>query len=703
MAMTKEMWDSLRSSMGQSPEQDASIRESVRQAVVNGATVPPGSQTLLPSAASWMPGQEQYPMFTGEADAFGYGAIDEAATDVLSQFAPSIADPSNKMTETKVTTKDADGNETTIIKKGKFDESKVEARNHAAGLELPRMIDGSNNLLFPQSMVATAREGNPQEIADRNYAEWEAKMKSQGQVMGSQGSYQPMTTDDTYFGIPGERSDPMALDTRSLGTSYSGAAMQDPSIFDPLGTSYSGSPTQANYDSLMESRAYAAGLELPHMIDGSNSLIRPATLGPREETPQETKDREYAAWEAKMRSQGQVLDSQGSYQPMTTDDTYFGIPGERSSPFEGIGGPSVAAPSDNNEFDTGTAPSVKAPNSVPGFSKADADEIKSNPSATAAVTELKERIDANPETKQEEYISFLKEIGHLEEWRPQLFKALTSAAVALVTGGDAYQTITDSLGYQGEEKEKLRLEDREDDKDMLKLLMDNSEFMDRDSFLSSLASIKGISAKKKKIIEAAYTSGQRGKILEAATKVAEDNLKSRNDWYVKDMKFIKDHIKDEDAGSRIASQLNPMYNYLGDRLKVNWADFGVHGAITKGMMDAEKEFMILEDKSNDWFDNDQTVKVNLLGHVLNNFVLHNSQGAISKESNALKHATHEQYAYVIDWMFKQPTGSRKAKVEAKIQEWEGAKEGRTDDWKMMFNFALWLEKNQNSLGMVGKE
>ena len=83
-------------------------------------------------------------------------------------------------------------------------------------------------------------------------------------------------------------------------------------------------------------RDYAAGLEMPHMIDGSNALLRPPVAGPKEETPQETATREYDAWQADMKGQGQVLDSQGSYQSSTTDDTYFGVPGERGGPMGGL-------------------------------------------------------------------------------------------------------------------------------------------------------------------------------------------------------------------------------------------------------------------------------------------------------------------------------------------------------------------------------
>jgi hypothetical protein len=83
-------------------------------------------------------------------------------------------------------------------------------------------------------------------------------------------------------------------------------------------------------------RDYAAGLEIPHMIDGSNALLRPEVEGPKQETPQETATREYDAWQADMKGQGQVLDSQGSYQSSTTDDTYFGVPGERDGPMGGL-------------------------------------------------------------------------------------------------------------------------------------------------------------------------------------------------------------------------------------------------------------------------------------------------------------------------------------------------------------------------------
>ena len=162
--MTQQEWEVLNSTMGYSPQQDTAIRESVRQAVANGATVPAGYQTLLPSAASWMPGVEQSSMFAQEVDAFGTEGIDNASTDVLSRFAPSIADPANKMTETKLTTKDADGNETTVIKKGKFDEGR------AAELE---------NMKNSQIMAHGFKAGDAQQMA-QGFKEADAQQMAQG-------------------------------------------------------------------------------------------------------------------------------------------------------------------------------------------------------------------------------------------------------------------------------------------------------------------------------------------------------------------------------------------------------------------------------------------------------------------------------------------------------------------------------------------
>ena len=111
--MTQQEWEVLNSTMGYSPQQDTAIRKSVQQATANGATVPPGYQNLLPSVASWMPGEEQSSIFNspdyGEVDAFGYDAIDSASTGVLDKYSSEVNNPSSNVNKVQVKKHNADG------------------------------------------------------------------------------------------------------------------------------------------------------------------------------------------------------------------------------------------------------------------------------------------------------------------------------------------------------------------------------------------------------------------------------------------------------------------------------------------------------------------------------------------------------------------------------------------------------------------
>ncbi len=121
--MTQQEWEALNATMGYSPELDASIRKSVQQATTNGATVPPGYQNLLPSVASWMPGEEQSNIFNspeyGEVDAFGYDAIDSASTGVLNKYSSEVNDPSSNVNKVEVKKHNADGTVTTTTTENK--------------------------------------------------------------------------------------------------------------------------------------------------------------------------------------------------------------------------------------------------------------------------------------------------------------------------------------------------------------------------------------------------------------------------------------------------------------------------------------------------------------------------------------------------------------------------------------------------------
>jgi len=121
--MTQQEWEALNATMGYSPEQDESIRETVRQGVNNGLTVPPGYQNLLPSVASWLPGEQQQSIFNspeyGEVDAFGYDSIDSASTDVLDKYDSKVRDPNSNINKVQVKEHNADGTVTTTTTENK--------------------------------------------------------------------------------------------------------------------------------------------------------------------------------------------------------------------------------------------------------------------------------------------------------------------------------------------------------------------------------------------------------------------------------------------------------------------------------------------------------------------------------------------------------------------------------------------------------
>ena len=251
-------------------------------------------------------------------------------------------------------------------------------------------------------------------------------------------------------------------------------------IPDWLGQS-KGPMTDAERDSIFEAdnkariakaREYAAGLKLPHMIDGRNKLLRPAVAGPREETPEEKANRKYNEWEAKMKAEGQILDSLGSYQPITTDETFFGIPGERNKPMEL---PNEAPVSNEDSiFDMGTPPSVEPPSSV--FDKEpssktdsineDQEEVNKSEVAKEVVTTFQDRINAGADP-QAELKRFVDSSGQLKEWRPQLFKAIVGTLVGLAAGESFGASVTSGFGVVGEDiarQEKVDAEIAKEDR-----------------------------------------------------------------------------------------------------------------------------------------------------------------------------------------------------------------------------------------------
>ena len=216
--MTQQEWEALNATMGYSPEQDASIRKSVQQATANGATVPPGYQNLLPSVASWMPGEEQYSIFNspeyGEVDAFGYDSIDSASTGVLDKYSSEVNDPSSNVNKVEVKKHNADGTVTTTTTenktntpsfKGTKDKDKDKMRvpmTNAGGMTViatsPEEVAmyQNNGYVAPNTEMAYPEvgTGSPQEKQD--FDNWRNEYNSRPEMKPSQFFDNPMVDTD---------------------------------------------------------------------------------------------------------------------------------------------------------------------------------------------------------------------------------------------------------------------------------------------------------------------------------------------------------------------------------------------------------------------------------------------------------------------------------------------------------------------------
>ena len=216
--MTQQEWEALNATMGYSPEQDASIRKSVQQATANGATVPPGYQNLLPSVASWMPGEEQYSIFNspeyGEVDAFGYDAIDSASTRVLDKYSSEVNDPSSNVNKVEVKKHNADGTVTTTTTenktntpsfKGTKDKDKDKMRvpmTNAGGMTViatsPEEVAmyQNNGYVAPNTERAYPEVGSDDAQTAQGFDDWRNEYNSRPELEPSQFFDNPMIDTD---------------------------------------------------------------------------------------------------------------------------------------------------------------------------------------------------------------------------------------------------------------------------------------------------------------------------------------------------------------------------------------------------------------------------------------------------------------------------------------------------------------------------
>jgi hypothetical protein len=216
--MTQQEWEVLNSTMGYSPQQDTAIRKSVQQATANGATVPPGYQNLLPSVASWMPGEEQSSIFNspdyGEVDAFGYDAIDSASTGVLDKYSSEVNNPSSNVNKVQVKKHNADGTVTTTTTenktntpsfKGTKDKDKDKMRvpmTNAGGMTViatsPEEVAmyQNNGYTAPNTEMGYPEVGSDNATTAQGFNDWRNEYNSRPELAPSQFFDNPMIDTD---------------------------------------------------------------------------------------------------------------------------------------------------------------------------------------------------------------------------------------------------------------------------------------------------------------------------------------------------------------------------------------------------------------------------------------------------------------------------------------------------------------------------
>jgi len=672
-----------------------------------------------------------------------------------------VEDSTNPLTEVKTTTKDANGNETTVIKKGKFDKELATKKAYEQAVAEATNPVGMESV--PSSVFDDFRNSEEYKrgTAGQNYKEMmgidNKRIGTSYPGSATQANYnslmQPIGT--PYSGGPTQANYDSLM--QPLGTSYPGGALQDPSIFNPLGTSYSGSPTQANYGSLMaERKARAAELEnmknaqiMAHGFKSGDA--QNMAQGFREADAQGMAqgfisadlEKEARAAELENMKNSQIMahgfksgDAQRMAQGFKEGDSrqmaqgfrekdsidrYNQAVNEATSGMEDVPASVFDDFRNSEEYKRGTAgqnykemmdidDSIPTNASLKGnyyeddialkgdasifdeenfgdmdwggtegtWSEEDAKQINENPAALASMDEFKKRIDANPETKQEEYIQFLKSIDHLQEWRPQLFKSLLSGAISLVAGGDAYQAVVDSLGYQGEEAEKIRLEEREDDKDILKLLMEHPG-MSEASLNATLKEL-GVSRSQYNKFKALFSGARSAYDKEADIDAAKLRHAERVRVSEKNAGILRSALGEKSY--ILEPQLEQIYNELDGMPGLDYGDSGIQAAIKRAIKQGVEQFNKGDDDGE---------HVNLLGFFWENILLSTSSGTIGGDDT--EDTTGPEHARLVRWIYTQPQGSRKKALSGLYSEWVSINKGEPDNWYGKKNFVAWANKN----------
>jgi len=515
--MTQQEWEALNATMGYSPEQDASIRKSVQQATANGATVPPGYQNLLPSVASWMPGEEQYSIFNspeyGEVDAFGYDAIDSASTGVLDKYSSEVNDPSSNVNKVEVKKHNADGTVTTTTTenktntpsfKGTKDKDKDKMRvpmTNAGGMTViatsPEEVAmyQNNGYVAPNTEMAYPEVGSDDAQTAQGFDDWRNEYNSRPELEPSQFFDNPMIDTDAM----GNPIQDQTWDGNNVnkGVDRTNTRLNNLEGIDPNDDYYEGFiPSnyhlEGNYygdeaamvgDSALFDQAEFGDTEWGGRNTTPKTMYHPSGFSQVINEPEAplfirdgyfntqaeaTEDRDAQTafdkaeagqdffnnqWDAEEASLANTPSWLGQSDGAITDAERDDLVAQDQSIYP------------NQSFDwqgKGEGPMTDAERESANNHK----EVNKSEVAKEVVTTFQDRINsgANPEA---EIKRFVDSSGHLKEWRPQLFKAILGTLIGVASGESFGASATAGFGVVGEDiarQEKVDAEIAKEDR-----------------------------------------------------------------------------------------------------------------------------------------------------------------------------------------------------------------------------------------------
>ena len=498
--MTQQEWEALNATMGYSPEQDASIRKSVGQATANGATVPPGYQTLLPSTSGWMPGKEQYSAFNdpayGEVDSFGYDAIDSASMDVLSKNASQVKNPNSNVNKVEVKEHNADGTVTTTITENKTNTPSFKGTKESdkKNMKIPMTKPGgltvfatsleevamyqNNGYVAASTEMAYPEVGSADAKTAAEFDDWRNEYNSRPESVPSQFFDDPMISTD-MMGNPIQDQNFAGMNTndgadqksRLLNTKagmglndnyYEGTILGN----DSLEGNYYGDEVSGEADN-----SAFSGMEWGGRDTTPQTMYHPSGATVVAEGPEEAalfdRDGYFGSQEeldTANANQQSVFNPSGVFEEY--DDAINGYPSDvnRAAELEAARQQAEIdkeyaqdAVFDNElEAASGTQDMMEEDydmNSQEAQVRQDVAEVNKSPVAKEVVTSFQERLKEGADP-QAELKRFVDSSGQLKEWRPKLFQAILGTLAGLIAGESIGAAATAGLGAVGEAIEK---------------------------------------------------------------------------------------------------------------------------------------------------------------------------------------------------------------------------------------------------------